>query len=245
MHRQSPAIFGRGHERRRLDQWRIRRQLPGGSAVRGQCPWVQTDFLGNREERQFDGLAEEAQHHLVAGRPAHARALADGGVENPGRDPALPGQPGLEHLIPHRGGHQHEPRLGNPDGEDVERGPVDLQFLGTLVLPIGLEVLPGLRNRPHAHAVHLVPLHVFVEQLALLGFGQPAAEILGGLDDQHEERRVCPVERLRVQCVIAAAVVIDALDGLVIPTDLGSGVCGAVAVVDHAHDRVHRARHAL
>ena len=100
-------------------------------------------------------------------------------------------------------------------------------------------------HRSHAHAVHPVPLHVLVEQLALLGLGQPAAEVLGGLDDQHEERGVGPVERLRMQRVIATAFGVDALDRLVVALDLLTGLRGAFAVVDDAHDRVHRARDAL
>ena len=102
-----------------------------------------------------------------------------------------------------------------------------------------------LGHRAHAHPVHPVPLHVLVEQLVLLGFGQAAAEVLGGLDDQHEERGVRPVERLGIECVIAPAVGVDALDRLVVAPDLRAGLRGAVAVVDDAHDRVHRAGHAL
>ena len=100
-------------------------------------------------------------------------------------------------------------------------------------------------HRPHAHAVHPVPLHVLVEQLALFGLGQPAAEVLGGLDDQHEERGVRPVEGLGVQRVVATAVRVDALDGLVEALDLLTGLRGAVAVVDHTHDRIHRTRDPL
>ena len=79
-----------------------------------------------------------------------------------------------------------------------------------------LEVLPRVGHRSHAHAVHPVPLDVFVEQLALLGLGQAAAEVLGGLDDQHEERGVRPVEGVGVEGVVAPAVAVDALDRLVV-----------------------------
>ena len=81
---------------------------------------------------------------------------------------------------------------------------------------------------------------MLVEQLALLGLGQSAAEVLGGLDDEHEERGVRPVEGLGVQRVVAAALGVGALDGLVVALDLGAGLRGALAVVDHAHDRVDR-----
>ncbi len=97
----------------------------------------------------------------------------------------------------------------------------------------------------HAHAVHPVPLHVLVEQLALLGLGQAAAEVLGGLDDQHEEGGVGPVEGLGVQRVIATTFGVNALDRLVVALDLCAGLRGTIAVVDDAHDRVHRARHPL
>ena len=65
---------------------------------------------------------------------------------------------------------------------------------------------------------------MFVEQLALFGFGQPAAEVLGHLDHQHEERGVRPVERLGVQRVVAAAGGVDALDGVVELLDLLAGL---------------------
>jgi hypothetical protein len=81
---------------------------------------------------------------------------------------------------------------------------------------------------------------VLVEQLALLGLGQSTAEVLGGLDDEHEEGGVCPVEGLGVQRVIAAAVGVGALDGFVVALDLGAGSSRSVAVIDHAHDRVDR-----
>ena len=86
---------------------------------------------------------------------------------------------------------------------------------------------------------------MLVEQLALLGLGQAAAEVLGGLDDQHEERRVRPVEGLGVQRMIATAFGVDALDGLVKALDLLTGLRGAFAVVNHTHDRIHRARDPL
>ncbi len=54
-----------------------------------------------------------------------------------------------------------------------------------------------------------------------------------------------PVEGLGIQRVIATAFGVDALDRLVVALDLLTGLRGAVAVVDHAHDRVHRARDAL
>ncbi len=81
--------------------------------------------------------------------------------------------------------------------------------------------------------------------LTLLGLGQAAAEVFGHLDDEHEERRVRPVEGLGVQGVIAAALAVDSLDGGVVALDLPAGLGGAVAVVDHTHDRVHRAGHSL
>ncbi len=112
-------------------------------------------------------------------------------------------------------------------------------------LPVLLEVLPRLGHRPHAHPVHPVPLHMLIEQLALLGFGQPAAEVLGHLDHQHEKRRMRPVERLRVQRVVAAAGGVDSLDGVVVLLDLLAGLRRAVAVIDDAHDRIHRARNPL
>ena len=51
---------------------------------------------------------------------------------------------------------------------------------------------------------------MFVEELALLGLGDAAAEPLGHDDRADEERGVCPVEDIRVECVVAPALIIDA-----------------------------------
>ena len=218
---------------------------PCGPAVRRQRARMQPDLVGHRDERQLDELAEDPQQHLVARRPPHAGLLAHRRVEQARGDPSLRADHRLEQLIPDRRRHQHEPRLGDADGEDVEGRAVDLQLVAALGVPVLAELLPGLGNRPHAHAVHPVPLHVLVEQLALLGLGQSAAEVFGGLDDQHEEGRVRPVERLGIQRVVAPALGVDALDGVVVALDLRAGLRGAITVVDHAHDRVDRAGHPL
>src|SRR3546814_10535774 len=63
-----------------------------------------------------------------------------------GRDPALRADHRLEQLIPHARRHQHEPRLRDADGEDVEGGAVDLQLVAALVVPVDQEVLPALRR---------------------------------------------------------------------------------------------------
>ena len=60
-----------------------------------------------------------------------------------------------------------------------------------------------------------------------------------------KKRRVRPVERLGVQCMVAEAFGVDALDGLMEALDLLAGLRGACAVVDHANDRVYRPGHPL
>jgi len=129
--------------------------------------------------------------------------------------------------------------------EDVPGRSVVFQHVGAHVLPVDLEVLPGLGNRPHAHVVHPVPLDVFGEQLPLLGFGDPAHEVVGDEDRAHEERRVRPVVGVRVERVIAAAAGVDALDVVVVTADLQRGLVRLRAVVDHPADRVQRAEQPL
>ncbi|CDQ44951.1 hypothetical protein BN1047_02836 [Mycolicibacterium neoaurum] len=217
---------------------------PGAStsgASAAMRPRMQPDLVGNRDEREFDGLAEQSQDDLVTGGPAHPGLLSQRRVEHAGGHPALGADERLEDLVPYRGRQQHEPGFGNPDREDVQGGLVDLKFLAALVVPVLAELLPGARYGTHAHAVHPVPLHMLVEELVLLGFGEPSAEVFGGLDDQHEERGVGPIEGLRVQGVIAPPLAVHALDVMVEILDLRAGVRRAVTVVDDAHDRVHGA----
>ena len=197
---------------------------PVGAAVSGQRARMQPDLVGNRQKRQLDHFAEQPQHHFVARRPTHAGLFPHRRLEQSRRDPALARDKRFEQLVPHRRRHQHEFRLGNPDLEDIQGGLIDLQLVAADPLPVLLKVLPRRRHRPHAHPVHPVPLHVFVEQLALFGLGQPAAEILGHLDHQHEEGGVRPVERLGIQRVVAAAGGVDAFDGVVVLLDLLAGL---------------------
>ena len=142
MHGQVPPVARRRHERGRLDQRGVFGQAALGAAVRGQRPRVQPDLVRHRDEREFDQLAEYPQQHLVAGCPTHAGLLPHRGVEQPGGDPALRADHRLEDLIPDRGRHQHEPRLGDADREDVERGAVDLELVAALAIPVLLEFLP-------------------------------------------------------------------------------------------------------
>ena len=241
VHGKAAALPWRPHERGRLDERRVGRDRAVGPPVGGHRPGMQPDLVGYGDERQLDQLAEQPQQHLVAGRPPHPGLLSHGGIEEPGRDPALGADHRLEHLVPQRRRHQHEARLGDADREDVAGRPVDLEVLTARPIPVLAELLPRARHRPHAHAVHPVPLDVFVEQLPPLRVGEAAAEVLGRLDDEHEERGVRPVERVRIERVVAAARRVDALDRGVVALDLRAGLGGSLTVVDHAHDRVHGA----
>ena len=117
--------------------------------------------------RPAEALA--AFEQAVAAGGGHGEGLGGGvegiavgeercGIEPPAGDPTLPGDQRFEHLVPHRGGQQHEFRLGNSDLEDVQRGLIDFQFLPAHALQILLKLFPRLGNGPHAHAVHPVPL---------------------------------------------------------------------------------------
>ena len=83
---------------------------------------------------------------------------------------------------------------------------------------------------------------MLIEELALLVFGEPVAEVLGGQDRTHEEGRMCPVENVGVQRAVAAALVVDPLDRDVVVADLRTSHRRAVAVEHHTTDRVERSQ---
>jgi hypothetical protein len=117
---------------------------------------------------------------------------------------------------------------------------VVLQYVAAHMIPVGLEFLPGRRHRPHAHAVHPIPVDVFVEQPALLRLGQAAAKPFGHMDSAHKEGGVRPVEDIGVQGVVAAALLVNTLDVDVVVAYLAAGDRRAVAVENDAADRVQR-----
>ena len=184
---------------------------------------------------------------LVACGPLVAHQLAHGRVVEPHGEPHEEPRDQRSLQLPHPVGQLvRERRLGQvTEVEDGPRRVVVLQYVAAHVIPVGLEVLPGLGDRPRAHAVQGIPRLVLLEQLPLLRLGEPAAEAFG--DDQRadEERRVRPVEDVRVQCVIAPPLGVDALDVDVIVADLGTGARRPVAIEDHAADRVQRPQQTL
>ncbi|AGL27115.1 Uncharacterised protein [Mycobacterium tuberculosis] len=86
---------------------------------------------------------------------------------------------------------------------------------------------------------------MLLEELVFFGLGQASAEVFGDLDDKHEKRRMRPVERIWIQRVIATPLSVDSLDGSVVALDLLAGLGRSVTVIDHTHDRVHRAGYPL
>ena len=127
-------------------------------------------------------------------------------------------------------------------------GPVVLQHVVAHVIPVLLEVFPGLGHGSHAHAVHPVPLHVLVEQLALLFLGEATAQPFRRQQRGFEEGRVRPVEDVGVERAVAPALIVDALDADVVVADLRARGGRPVAVEDDTADGIHgpeQARHPL
>jgi hypothetical protein len=82
--------------------------------------------------------------------------------------------------------------------------------------------------------------HVDSHSQAVFELGAAIAEMLGGQDGAHEERGMSPIEHIGVQCAVATAPFVDALDRDVVVTHLGCRHWCPVAVEHHTADRVKR-----
>ena len=191
--------------------------------------------------------AEEPVQPFLARRPRQAHQLANRRVEQSDRGEVEESLQRHHIEPPHPVGHPFQRRMLGHGGqvEYLARGPIVLQDIAAHVIPVLLEFLPGLRHRPHAHAVHPVPLDVLVEELSLLRLGEATAEPFRGEQRRLEERGVRPVEDLGVQRAVPAALVVDAFDADVIVADLGPGLRRPIAVEHHTAYRIHRSIESL
>lgn len=240
--RAAPRAAGSG---RRLHQARRRAApltVPAGAGAR-----VEAAALGNALPGVVHQPAQAAEQPFVVGRPAKSETFPHGLRIHAHRDPQ--GQP--DHRDAGEGPQRRrqqpqEGRLGDAAHvQHVPCRPVVLQDVGAHVVPVPLEVLPAPGDGLHREPVQRVPADVLVEERVPLRFGEAAAEPLGHLHGQHEERGVRPVERARVEGVVRAAVLVDPADRGVVAAHLTGCPDGERAVVDHSPYRVQRAEEAL
>src|ERR1700712_1808896 len=199
----APRFQRRQIPRRSLRQWRVGRDTPGCAGKAGAGSWVFPVPRWYESEDRPNQVAQAAVQPLVARGPLVAHSFADSRVIQADGQPDEEGrgqlaQPAPQPVRKPRGDRQ---LVVIRQVEYGSRRVIVLQHVAAHVIPVDLELLPGLRHRPHAHPVHPIPLDVFVEELALVRFGHTAAEPFRRHDGAHEERGVSPVEDVGVQRV--------------------------------------------
>src|SRR6516165_9311015 len=139
--------------------------------------------------------------------------------------------------LPDRPGNPARARYPFPDvAGGVQHGLVRDEPVEHLV-PVGHELVVGLRLATVADPVEPIPGLALVEDLLLFRTGQAADKRVGRVDDLVDERRVRPVEQLRIERVVPRTVTDGALDRLVKVADLAAPPVRVVGVDGFHHGR--------
>ncbi len=175
---------------------------------------MQPDLVGNTPRMRLHRFATTGAAGPRRRVSAHTRLLAHHRVEQSRRDPALPGHHRLEQTGPTPGwASARTSALGIRMSKMSRVAWLISSILAAHRVPVLAEILPRVRDGPHAHPVHPVTLHVLVEQLTFLCLGEATAQKYSATLRMSMKKVACASRRSRDPVRGSAGRGVHALDG--------------------------------